>query len=966
MKTLFCIYFLAISLFAHAQIPGTIDPDFETGWLAGGHLNRIKILPDSSILAAGYLRTFNDMAVQNFVKLNSDLTVDETFVANMGTAFSGDDIQDIAVQSDGKILVAGDFYAFNGIEKYDIVRLHADGTLDESFNAAVNAESSVINSVVVQEDGKIMIAGDFISVNGTDRSCVARLLEDGSVDPGFTTGTGFNSESDYVTQIAQDADGNYLLIGYFDSYDGNPLAEENMLRLHADGSFDASFAVSGFTTFYPYAVRALEDGKMYVGGTLNDSPPDYGDGIFRLNYDGSIDYSFNVELSFEAFSVYDILPVDDAVYISGRISYFDDMENGIIRLNSDGTIDPAFYTGYGILNTSALVSITKSIDIFPDGRVLIAGAFNQVDHHAYNCIARLYADGSPDLFNTHHAGHSEICNILTEFPDGGYLVSSGSVAGSFDNIEPLQTGLVKINYNGSVDTFYSEFLTGDSVLTPGKVVRDSVEEVYMLGYSNLELGTYHDLAWMHLDYAGNLLSYTIPGYISGVYYDYVLQPDGKLIVCGWISEYNGDAVPFIMRLNSDATLDTEFMSNIGDGPSGGLGNYTYLSALLIQSDGKIIVAGNFDEWNGSVIEDMVRLNTDGSPDVTFNAGAGYYTDIFGYDPIITSMQITADNKILVAGKFNNWAGSYKGGIVRLLPDGSPDLSFDIGNASNLYINKIEQQSDGKIILMGTFDAFNGYTGLEGIVRLEPDGSMDESFLHPNPYTSTEAIQHSLSGILRADGHLILAGNFYYFADKTCDHITGLFSGGETCPKPEHLHIEMVPGPYAICTWDAASASVAYEISYRPADSLVWLRDTVTALTDTIVLEPSVTYQFMLRSLCDEYVSYYQLEDSLLISSDSVIVQDTTIFVNDVIADINNLYVYPNPNNGNFTIELNGFNGDAEVKVYDVQGRLIYNENFYAESEKDFTHAIHLEDHKGIFFIKISDAKQQGVTSVLIE
>ncbi len=99
----------------------------------------------------------------------------------------------VAVQSDGKVLIGGTFTTYNGTSRGYVARLNSDGSLDTAFATGAGANSQV-NSVAVQSDGKILIGGDFTTYNGTSRVRVARLNSDGSLDTGFlATGAGANS-----------------------------------------------------------------------------------------------------------------------------------------------------------------------------------------------------------------------------------------------------------------------------------------------------------------------------------------------------------------------------------------------------------------------------------------------------------------------------------------------------------------------------------------------------------------------------------------------------------------------------------------------------------------------------------------------------------------------------------------------------------------------------------------------------
>jgi|LakMenEpi03Aug12_release.lakeMendotaPanAssembly.Ray.scaffolds.fasta_scaffold332522_2 uncharacterized delta-60 repeat protein len=160
----------------------------------------------------------------------------------------------------------------------------------------------------------------------------------------------------------------------------------------------------------------------------------------------------------------------------------------------------------------------------------------------------------------------------------------------------------------------------------------------------------------------------------------------------------------IVRLNSDGTRDTAFTTNTSTGFN--VNGYVY--SLAIQSDGKIIAGGTFTTFNGATVNGIVRLNSDGTRDTTFttNTGSGL-SDAASYP--VNSIAIQSDGKILIGGDFTTFNGATVNGIVRLNSDGTRDTAFTVnaGTGVNSSIQKLVIQPDGKIVLGGDFSAFNG-------------------------------------------------------------------------------------------------------------------------------------------------------------------------------------------------------------------------------------------------------------------
>ena len=140
-----------------------------------GSVNSTAIKSDGKIVIVGNFNIFNGVTVNRIVRLNSDGTRDTDFTTNTGTGFNGDP-QSIAIQSDGKIVIGGTFATFNGTTVNRIVRLNSDGTRDTDFttNTGIGFNNTV-RPVVIQSNGKIIVGGDFTGLNKINRTNLARI-----------------------------------------------------------------------------------------------------------------------------------------------------------------------------------------------------------------------------------------------------------------------------------------------------------------------------------------------------------------------------------------------------------------------------------------------------------------------------------------------------------------------------------------------------------------------------------------------------------------------------------------------------------------------------------------------------------------------------------------------------------------------------------------------------------------------
>ncbi len=233
-----------------------------------------------------------------------------------------------------------------------------------------------------------------------------------------------------------------------------------------------------------------------------------------------------------------------------------------------------------------------------------------------------------------------------------------------------------------------------------------------------------------------------------------LQPDGKILIAGGFTEYNGTSRKHIARLNNDGSLDTSFNPGTGaESPSGG--SSVGVFAIALQADGKILIGGYFTTYNGTSITNLARLNADGSLDTSFDIGTGPTSSSSSR---IGGIAIQDDGKIIIGGYFTSYDGTERNRIARLNSDGSLDTSFEIGSGFNYNPadESIWVRPDGKILVAGSFSQYNGAT-CESIALLNEDGSLNEDY---NAGTGTDNL--ITCSYLQPDGKLIIGGYFNYY------------------------------------------------------------------------------------------------------------------------------------------------------------------------------------------------------------
>jgi uncharacterized delta-60 repeat protein len=361
------------------EMPGNVDYEFNPGQGADGNVFAVALQSDEKVLLGGDFSRVDDVILNRVARLHTDGYLDSFLNPGDGTDGS---VYAIAVQPNGRVLIGGDFTLVNSVALNRVARLNADGTVDAKFKFNAGANRPV-RAIAVQADGGILIGGDFTSINGTNRNGIARLNEDGSLDIQFNPGAGVAGGSVY--SILSLSSGKLLVAGSFTSLGGS--AKPYLARLNGDGSLDGSFASGGGPDRTVQSLAMLSDGRIVAGGSFTLYAGTRRDGVVRLNQDGSIDSSFDPG-SGATNTVYAVgVQADGKVIAGGSFTHFNGVSlNRLARLNPDGSVDDTFDIGAGADNT------VRTLAVEPDSSVVIGGEFTTFRGLNRARIARIHGD----------------------------------------------------------------------------------------------------------------------------------------------------------------------------------------------------------------------------------------------------------------------------------------------------------------------------------------------------------------------------------------------------------------------------------------------------------------------------------------------------------------------------------------------------------------------------------------------
>jgi uncharacterized delta-60 repeat protein len=289
------------------------------------------------------------------------------------------------------------------------------------------------------------------------------------------------------------------------------------------------------------------------------------------------------------------------------------------------------------------------------------------------------------------------------------------VGGAFTSFNTVsEKYLAAINGDGSLNTAVAQ--TGSGLHGQvDNVLYDSVGRIVVAFWSTLYNTTTENYV-ARLNSNGTLDPTFNPvgtGLNAGQTFTSALDSSGRIVLGGQFTSYNGTSEPYVARINTDGSLDSTF-NPVGTG----LNNY--LQSLAIDSTGRIIVGGRFTSYNGTSAPYLARLNTDGSLDSTFSQMGT------GLSSYVTSLLITPSGQIIIGGAFANYNGTTLNNIARINSDGSLDSTFNPGTGFNSLVNNVAIDASGRVLVGGLFTFFNG-TSTPYIARLNTNGTLDTTF-----------------------------------------------------------------------------------------------------------------------------------------------------------------------------------------------------------------------------------------------
>jgi uncharacterized delta-60 repeat protein len=685
------------STLARLNADGTLDETFNSGGVgANGGITAMVLQSDGKILIGGSFTRYNGKTAGNIARINNDGSLDESFNANHSG--SAGEIISIALQlinGENKILIGGSFGSYNGIVRNNIARLNEDGTIDNTFHYVDGANKLIYTIAMLNE--KILIGGEFTMYNGITRNHYACLNADGTDDPSFRHFSGSNNIIRAIT-VQPTTHGKKILIGG----DFTMIRGTNrwgIARLHEDGGFDHDFDANGQGTDHSvYTISLQSDGKILIGGEFRNYSNTSRRHLARLNGNGTLDTDFDPGQS-SSFRVYAISPQSHRkILIGGDFVFYNaKVQRYLVQIHESGNQDFSYNVGSGA-NSNIYASALQG------NKLLIGGSFTSFNNTNVSRIARLHEDGRVDTdFNPGGAGADDLIQSMSVLSNGQILIN-----GLFTAYNGKTVGhIARLNANGILDESFNaggsganDYISSMAVLRNGKIVvtgdftkynDENRQQIAVLNpngnldtdfnpgmsilggrlYSVIaqddkiiiggEFTSYNNIPKNHiarinpdgsLDATFNASTTNGSG-PNGRIYRMLVQPDGKILLIGGFTTYNGFARNGIARIHADGSLDESFH------PMAGPNDFLY--AMALQPDGKILIIGGFTQYNNTSRIKIARLNSNGSLDESFNP-----ENSTNYN--ITTLVVQEDGYIIIGGEFTSYNGTGRNRLARIQGD----------------------------------------------------------------------------------------------------------------------------------------------------------------------------------------------------------------------------------------------------------------------------------------------------------
>jgi uncharacterized repeat protein (TIGR01451 family)/uncharacterized delta-60 repeat protein len=810
---------------ARLNVDGSPDVTFDPGTGPNNFVHALVAQNDGRVVIGGEFTGVNGVLRNHIARLNDDGSVDESFNPGFG---ANDVVRSISVDINGFLIVGGDFTSFDSVLARGVVRLRTDGSVDKTFDAGLGANGPVFSVQVAGNNGSIVLGGEFTSMNGdTNYVRIARLNADGTVDAGFQPNGGPN---EIVHTVSLQSDGKIIIGGGFTSI-GAITNINRFARLEASGALDPTFNIGSGANRFVASSLVQSDGKVVIAGDFTLVNGTTQNRIARLNSGANIGIG---NLSFLASDfVVDENGITAVVSVvrtraaGGTISvdYMTRDGSAIEGVNytnttgtltfgqsesiksflvpivdntnpfGDTTINLSIFNASNVTmnvrNDNVLVTPTNALLTIRDndGVVGFQSAFFSVAEDDTNAtITVIRAGGATESLTVDFSVADGTANAIVDYTgtNGTLFFTNGQTSATFDipifndtkveGPETLNLSLSNLLGNAFLSQSMSVLRIIDDEFSPGFVEFDSIS------FTTNENAPAADIVIRRTHGASGIVTvdYATSNGTATAGFDYAPQSDSVTFADGEI--LRTVRIPLVddLLLEGDETVNLLLSNPTGNallngfGPFGTLDtNYNFgfdpivgqfrgpngvIFDTEVQADGRVIVAGAFSTWTDSSgvipVTDVVRLLPSGDLDLTFNLGTGVNNGT------VFEVLVQPDQNIVLAGTFTLFDTNSHNRIVRLLPSGQVDTNFMGGVRANNAIFSVDIRSDNRLVIAGSFTQYGGVAA-NRVALLNTDGTLNAGF---NPGAGPNGTVDEV--IVQPNDNRVLIGGFFNSFDGT--------------------------------------------------------------------------------------------------------------------------------------------------------------------------------------------------------
>jgi uncharacterized delta-60 repeat protein len=575
----------------------------------------------------------------------------------------------LKVDADGNTFVYGTFDELNGENFGRLLKLDPSGNQISTF-ANLYADGS-ISDLLILPDNKILICGTFTKINGVNVKPLLRLNADGSIDNTFLCNL------TAPVKIKLQSTGKIIV-----------LEEGVFQRVNTDGSLDATFTFSNFvSSLAPFAI-APDNSIYFTNFNI----------VFKLTADGADDGTFQIGVGSDVSQVHSIaVQADGKVLVGGNFKKYNNVSSrSLVRLHPNGIVDLSFVIGTGA--SGAVYQIVER----PSSHIIIGGQFSTYNGQI-GSLVELNTDGS--LFKNIAYVHINDITSVSDGPDGKITV--GGLFQHLNSVRVFGIGRFKDDYTRDESFLPKVTLNNSNGLRVS--VREDLSAVISGDYEMRGIYDQSEVVEGKLfgvDETGAHQSTFHPDFLQSSIYSNVRQPDGKVLMSGWI---NTSSLEFL-RIGLDGKKDISF--KIGTGPM--LDGFPTPVYCIKNIDGMVLLGGRFTSFNGVECTGFVEINDNGSVHRAFTS--------LPFGSSVWRVERQSDGKLIVIGHFPFPAKTKS--VLRLNVDGTLDPGFhqiDLYNPADLAID-----SEDNIYIVGDGLYPDGVL-LKSLIKLKPDGFLDATF-----------------------------------------------------------------------------------------------------------------------------------------------------------------------------------------------------------------------------------------------